>query len=142
MTVKLFHPDELGREFVNFNSTEDNANEHLKASIENSILYSWDLLSLIGKAAEVNLTDRRFCKILTDLLINHCSEDDLKYILSKTRVSFPIEDNGYCASDVIEQCGLYWRELVPYERYKYDGRYILNGYFDYENENTDSERHD
>lgn len=61
---------------------------------------------LINDLAGCGYYDEKVADILLNIIIEHCTEDELKYILSNTR-EYKEEDNDY-----IERAGLYWKDLV------------------------------
>lgn len=61
---------------------------------------------LINDLAGCGYYDEKVANILLNVIIEHCTEDELKYMLSRAR-EYKQEDNDY-----IERAGLYWKELV------------------------------
>lgn len=61
---------------------------------------------LINDLASCCYYDEKVTDILLNAIIEHCTEDELRYILSNTR-EYKEEDNDY-----IERSGLYWKDFV------------------------------
>lgn len=84
--------------------TEENVKEHIRKSVgyEKSQLVPHRILCDIGKTAYD--LEGKFADIVWNALIEHCTEDELKYILSTTRKHQKVDE--------IEEAGLYWKELA------------------------------
>ena len=74
----------------------------IRKLINDSLIYKH---KLINDLASCVYYDEKVADILLNVIIEHCTEDELKYILSNTREYK--EDNDY-----IERAGLYWKDLA------------------------------
>lgn len=81
----------------------EDVKDSVRKLINDSLIYKH---KLINDLASCSYYDEKVADILLNVIIEHCTEDELKYILSNTR-EYKEEDNDY-----IERAGLYWKEFV------------------------------
>lgn len=81
----------------------EDVKDGIRKLINGSLIYKH---KLINDLASCCYYDEKVADILLNAIVEHCTEDELKYILSKTR-EYKEEDNDY-----IERAGLYWKDLA------------------------------
>lgn len=103
VTDRIYNNSRGGYDYY-YNDIEpvEDVKDGIRELINNSPIYRH---RLINDLASCDYYDEKVAEILLNVIIEHCTEDELKYILSKTR-EYKEEANDY-----IEHAGLYWKDF-------------------------------